>query len=202
MEPNQVSRMNPFDKWAATYDQSITQPFFFGPIQAAMLDLVGRQMSTSTPTTILDIGCGTGRLLRSAANRWPGACLFGLDVSAPMIAEASRRMTNATLLTAPAEAIPLPDTSIDLALSSLSFHHWTDQLKSLSEIARVLRPGGYFCLADQTPPAWVARRLRSNTNTLEGIRAKIQQIGLVGKDERFLLGRFVSITITQKPVHR
>jgi ubiquinone/menaquinone biosynthesis C-methylase UbiE len=62
---------NHFDKWAATYDESITQRMFFGPVQSAMLDLIQRTNIVQAPGTILDIGCGTGRLLRSAQQRWP-----------------------------------------------------------------------------------------------------------------------------------
>src|SRR5437879_4726343 len=51
---------------------------------------------------------------------------------------------------AAAEALPYPDQTADLVLSSLSFHHWAAQQKGLQEIARVLRPAGWFCLADHT----------------------------------------------------
>jgi ubiquinone/menaquinone biosynthesis C-methylase UbiE len=114
-----------------------------------------------------------------------------------MIEEAARRMPLAAWHAAPAEAIPLPDESVDLALSSLSFHHWTDQAKGLREIGRVLRPGGWFCLTDQTMPGWLARLLRSRSSTAARIRGLIRDAGLSGKSER-TWGRFIFIELAQK----
>jgi trans-aconitate methyltransferase len=75
-----------------TYEQSILQRAFFGPIQAALLDLIRRSDSVHAPSSILDVGCGTCHLLRSAAVRWPQARRIGVDLSVPMIKEAARRM--------------------------------------------------------------------------------------------------------------
>jgi ubiquinone/menaquinone biosynthesis C-methylase UbiE len=60
-----------------------------------------------------------------------------------------------------AEALPLPDASIDLAISTISFHHWHDQKAGVREIARVLRPEGYFALADLSYPGWSTPVFRS-----------------------------------------
>lgn len=51
-------------------------------------------------------------------------------------------MPEATFYVGMAESIPLPGNSVDLVFSTLSFHHWSDQMKGLREIVRVLRPGG------------------------------------------------------------
>jgi SAM-dependent methyltransferase len=51
----------------------------------------------------------------------------------------------------------LDDASVDLAFSTISFHHWSDQMAGIREIARVLRPGGGFIFADQSWPTWICR---------------------------------------------
>src|SRR5439155_13683840 len=112
----------------------------------------------SEPTAVLDVGCGSGRLLRSAHARWPNARLVGVDPSEGMIA-AGRALTRAELYVAGAEAIPIPDRSIDLAFSTIAFHHWADPARGLHEVARVLRPGGRFVLIDNIGPDWLARQL-------------------------------------------
>jgi len=138
-----------FDRWAATYEQSFLQRWFFDRVHAKMLDLLVRAVP-EPPKRVLDVGCGTGRLLRAASARWPAAQLLGVDPASQMIAEARRLAPHAVFEIASAEGLPFPDETADLVISSLSFHHWVDQHRGLQEIARVLRPGAWFCLADHT----------------------------------------------------
>ncbi len=49
---------------------------------------------------------------------------------------------------AAADALSFPDASFDLGFSIISLHHWPDPLAGLREICPVMRPGGYFVLAD------------------------------------------------------
>jgi ubiquinone/menaquinone biosynthesis C-methylase UbiE len=136
-----------FNRWAGTYENSLVQ-FFIDRLHRDALTLLGKQMAGHAPDAIADIGCGTGRLLRNAARRWPAAHLIGVDHSPGML-EVARRLTPAGVFYAgSAGALPLPDDSVDAALSTLSIHHWDEPLTGMREIVRVLRPGGYFCLAD------------------------------------------------------
>jgi malonyl-CoA O-methyltransferase len=80
-----------------------------------------------TPTGILDIGCGTGRLLRRMQARWPSAALVGVDLGEGMVAQAREQISSATIYLAPAEHLPLENDSVDLVTSTVSFHHWSDQ---------------------------------------------------------------------------
>src|ERR1039458_6497451 len=63
------SKTNPdverFNRWAASYDKSFMQKLLFGPVQSQMLDLLIREGPKDPPGCIIDIGCGTGRLLRA-----------------------------------------------------------------------------------------------------------------------------------------
>ena len=47
-----------------------------------------------------------------------------------------------------AESLPFADGSFDLIFSTMTFHHWADQQKSIGEVKRVLAPGGRWLLAD------------------------------------------------------
>ncbi|MGO8950790.1 MAG: class I SAM-dependent methyltransferase [Ktedonobacterales bacterium] len=144
-----------FEEWSHTYEDSWMQRSFFNRVHLAVLDLAA---TLPTPATLLDVGCGTGRLLRAAAARWPDAQLIGVDPAQGMAEEAQRLTPGATIRRGLAESLPVPDASVDLAVSTMSSHHWRDQAKGMSEIARVLRPGGHFILADFGLPqvlAWV-----------------------------------------------
>jgi ubiquinone/menaquinone biosynthesis C-methylase UbiE len=186
-----------FDRWAATYDQSILQRLYFIPIHSKMLDLLVREGLTDAPSCIIDVGCGTGRLLRAASARWPQAQLVGVDRAEKMVAEATRLNPNAIFRLAPAESLPFPDQTADIVLSSLSFHHWANQKKGLQEIVRVLRPGGFFCLADHNV-ILLAKLFGERVKSREQIRALMISAGLTVRQQQRLGMRFVLITLAQK----
>lgn len=135
-----------FDSWSRRYDRSWLQPVLFDPVQKALVAAVAPR----APKDVLDIGCGTGRLLERLGAALPGARMVGIDASAGMLAAAHQRRPGLDLTRGTAEALPYPGRSFDLVTSTLSFHHWSDQATAVSEIHRVLRPGGWFALADAT----------------------------------------------------
>lgn len=187
---NDSSDAHDFDKWSRTYEESRLQALYFDRVQRAVLDLVTRRTEDRAPESILDVGCGTGRFLRKAAQRWPAARLVGVDPSQGMIEVARRLTPGATLHMASAESLPLPDASVDMAVTTMSFHHWKDRAAGVREIARVLRPGGQFCLADAGLPALVARLLHHmQGNSFAQWRALLESAGLtVMAQKRRLLG--------------
>ncbi len=113
------------------------------------------------PGRILDVGCGTGYLLRQLAFRCPHAVeLAGVDPAPAMIAAARTMAPDGRLrwLEGTAEQLPFPEGSFDLVVSTTSFDHWADQQVGLVQCARVLAPGGWLVLADLFS-AWLAPTL-------------------------------------------
>jgi ubiquinone/menaquinone biosynthesis C-methylase UbiE len=109
------------------------------------------------PRRILDVGCGTGYLLREFAVRAPEAVeLAGIDPAPSMIetARATAKDDRLQFSTGVAERLPYPGDAFDLVLSTTSFDHWADQQAGLTECGRVLAPGGHLVLADQFS-AWL-----------------------------------------------
>lgn len=99
-----------------------------------------------TPGSVLDLGCGTGHGAAALAARWPGARVIALDASPAMLGEAARREGSARIerLLADAEAIPLPDASVDLVFSNLVLP-WCEDIDAVfTEVARILKPRGLF----------------------------------------------------------
>jgi ubiquinone/menaquinone biosynthesis C-methylase UbiE len=183
-----------FDEWAQTYDRSFLQRLFFGPIHSRMLDMCDSQ--GAPPKSVLDIGCGTGRLLFAAKVPWPKAKFAGVDPAPRMLEAAKRLNPNADFKVSTAEALPFPDQSADLVLSSMSFHHWEDQPGALREIARVLAPGGRFCLADHT--AVLANLHGENAKSGKQIRRMFEDAGLPAIAQKRMWSRFVLISVGRK----
>ena len=96
---------------------------------------------------LLDVGCGPGAALEHAAAR--GAEVAGVDPSPAMADRASRRVPRAEIKVGSAEAIPFPDDRFDVVISISSFHHWADPDAGLTEILRVLAPGGRLLIAER-----------------------------------------------------
>jgi len=145
-QPDGARDVTEFDQRAATYDDG-----WRGAWHGEIVTRVGGIARKVAPgaETILDVGCGTGRLLADLAAMRPDATLIGVD-PAPAMVEAARQRAAGRfeVKQAAAEALPLPDSSVDLALSVLSFDHWADQEAGLKEVRRVLRPGGVVVVAD------------------------------------------------------
>jgi ubiquinone/menaquinone biosynthesis C-methylase UbiE len=138
-----------FDEWAPQYERHWMQRVVFDPIQSTLLNLASEQVPK--PRSILDVGCGTGRLLRTASQRFPDAVLEGVDPAPQMVEHAIGLLPpNAPIhfQQATAEALPFADGQFDLVFSTMTFHHWADQKKGVTEVARVLAPGGRWLLAD------------------------------------------------------
>jgi ubiquinone/menaquinone biosynthesis C-methylase UbiE len=115
--------------------------------RAVDLCLVG----VPAPRRILDVGCGTGYLLRQLAARVPTATrLVGVDAAPSMISVAEAAATDARVRfsAGTAEHLPHPDAGFDLVVTTTSFDHWANQQAGLGECARVLKPGGRLVLAD------------------------------------------------------
>ncbi len=101
----------------------------------------------------MDLGCGEGTLtLRLASFCAPGD-VYGLDSSERCLRlarekAASLEYPNLSFLHGSAEAIPLPDASVDFVHARLVFQHLSRPANALSEIRRVLSPGGVLVVED------------------------------------------------------
>lgn len=128
---------------------------------------VGRQLLdnldvlSSKPSTVLDLGCGTGYFSAALRRRYPGARYIGLDLAQGMVEYARTRCPeDAVFLVGDAEALPLATSSVDLVFSSLAVQ-WCHRPRHLfAELARVLRPGGCCVFTSLGPDT--LRELRSS----------------------------------------
>jgi ubiquinone/menaquinone biosynthesis C-methylase UbiE len=111
---------------------------------AANARLAERLSELTTGDAVVDIGCGPGVASRRAARL--AAEVIGVDPAPVMLRFArflTRRSTHPVRYAeGSAEALPLPDSSVTVAWSIASVHHWNDLDAGLQEAQRVLKPGG------------------------------------------------------------
>ena len=133
---------------------------------------------------ILDLGCGPAMLLPELAKALPRARLVGMDPSGAMLELARRVLEEAgpgafELKAGRAEDIPLEDASVDVVISLKNLHEWEDAPEGMSEVSRVLRPGGNLLLRDANKgyPYW---RLRLLVGWLRLTKGRIATHGYLG----------------------
>lgn len=158
-----------FDRRAASYERDWAAGWH-RQVTERMAELV--LATVPTPVRALDVGCGTGALLRMLAARLPEAVEFvGVDAARGMVA-AGRSLPDLDprieLVQATAERLPFRTASFDLVVSTTSFDHWADQLRGLEECARTLGDDGRLVLADLfggwlAPTTVLGRRGRTRT---------------------------------------
>jgi ubiquinone/menaquinone biosynthesis C-methylase UbiE len=89
--------------------------------------------------TVLDVGAGTGKLTRLLLPFGPR--VIAVEPVPEMLAKLREVVPDAEAMAAPAEALPLPDASVD-AITVAQAMHWFDHERALPELHRVLRPSG------------------------------------------------------------
>ena len=143
-------------RWAPYYDL-VTNLMTLG--QARRLRKTTVDQALIKPgDSVLDVGCGTGEVTLLAKIRAKQGSVYGIDPAPEMIAvarkKASRKGLEIDFRVGVIEALPFPDSSIDVVTSSLMMHHLPQDLKErgLVEIYRVLKPGGRLLIADFMRP--------------------------------------------------
>jgi ubiquinone/menaquinone biosynthesis C-methylase UbiE len=193
--PTKRNAIGHFQRLSSTYERSWLQPRLFEPAQQAVLKVMEEHI-LDQPNTVLDVGSGTGRLLRLIHERWPDAKLMGVDPTPGMVETARQLTSAATFEEGFAEALPKPDASIDVVVSTFTFHHWSDQGAGLREVVRVLRPGGYFILADAVLPAWLTLLFpQSHFKSPALVQNLFQQAGLRMLQQQSVVHDWVLITV-------
>ena len=126
---------------AAAYDR------LTGWLLGSFYDGIAADIIATVPSgaSVLDVGCGPGHLTRRLTAS--GFDVTGIDLDPAMIERATAR-GGGHYLAADAASLPFEDGAFDLAVSTLSMHHWADANAGIAEVGRVVRPGGRVLVWD------------------------------------------------------
>jgi ubiquinone/menaquinone biosynthesis C-methylase UbiE len=140
-----------FDRWARTYDAGRITSWFHYTQRLAM-----EQLEIGAHSRVLDVGCGTGYATRYAGLLVTSGQACGVDISHAMI-ERARAQTSPDLAArvefrqGSSASLPYSDKSFTHLLCTNSFHHYPDPMQALSEMKRVLVPGGQIAVLENAP---------------------------------------------------
>ena len=141
---------------AERYDHQVEVLFGGGAAamrRQALVPLRAALQQFGAGARLLDIGCGTGAFLREVKRNHPRLAVTGLDLSAPYLAVARRRLrpwSRVALSEGAAEAMPFADAEFDIVSCLYLFHELPARVRRAvaAEIRRVLKPGGVLIFVD------------------------------------------------------
>lgn len=150
----QVAEM--FDDIAHRYD--FMNRFLSAGIDKGWRRKALKELLPLKPRTLLDVATGTADVALMAADTLKPERIVGIDISEGMLEHGRRKVGEAglssmiELRTGDSEAIGFPDGSFDAATVSFGVRNFADLVKGLSEIRRVLKPGGRLVVLEFSKP--------------------------------------------------
>jgi phosphoethanolamine N-methyltransferase len=162
-DPAKQTRGRTLDHAAGLYDT--LSPLVTLGREPRMHRRVVSLLALDRDNAVLDVGCATGTLTAMIARQCQetGGTVVGVDAAAKMIDVARRKhgdQPNLSFAAVLAEQLPYDDGSFDRVISTFFFHHVDRELKerSLAEMHRVLRPGGFAIVVDvDVPTHWFGK---------------------------------------------
>lgn len=144
-----------FDKRASSYDDG-----FEGKLSKKFYTSLLKQVKLTQEMNVLDVGCGTGMLLRKMADRCEIKG-YGIDVEENMIAEAKKKCPEMNIQISKSEAMPFDSETFDVLTACMAYHHFSDKEGFAKEAARVLKSGGSLYIADPRFPYVVRKTINA-----------------------------------------
>lgn len=151
-----------FDSLASTYESYRLSGWY-----QAHNQLILKSLKIHPQDTVLDIGCGTGWLLRKIAKTCNSFTGIGIDISSQMIAEARKKaaadkLSNLLFINDDWEAMPADYPSlpqVNLVVCASAFHYFSNPLVTLQKVCARLRPGGKLYLLERNMSRSLLTRL-------------------------------------------
>ena len=170
-----------FNQQADTYDEDI-----HGQHARTLYPVLLSKLAHIPFQRALDLGCGTGEMMKMLLQVDDQRELYGIDLSEKMLSVAESKLSGKVrLVLGDSEHLPFADNFFDVVYCNDSFHHYPAPEKVIQEVKRVLKPGGTFLIGDCWQP-WVGRAIMNfyMRHSREGdvkIYSKEEMISLLSK---------------------
>jgi len=140
-----------FDKMAFSYDGSIA-----GKASQRFYRLLLDQVEVHHGASVLDVGCGTGTILKCLSER-VDIIGYGIDAEENMIQEAKNKCPSMRILVCDCTKTPFENGQFDVITVCMAYHHFADQEGFAKEAARIIQPGGSLYIADPHFPVIIRK---------------------------------------------
>jgi malonyl-CoA O-methyltransferase len=147
---DELDPLEAYQLWADTYDDAEHNALLYADVRAVHPLIARHRLSGKA---VLDAGCGTGRNLEALGHDKP-RLVAAVDFSQKMIEGIGSKAGNSPSITvqiARLESLPYKDAQFDFALCTLVLDHVADLRRGVSELSRVLRPGGAMVISSFHP---------------------------------------------------
>jgi SAM-dependent methyltransferase len=165
---------------AALYDHVVRRVYYQGlerTVTRAVLD----RLEALQPKSLLEVGCGAGRLLSRIAQREAITDIVGIDLSPYLLERAARRLRGrrVRLVHADGMHVPADEGAFDAVIASHYVGHLPATLRSgaVAELVRVVRPGGHVLVLDHrwhpSPASVHVRELPHSSRDVGAARLRV-----------------------------
>jgi ubiquinone/menaquinone biosynthesis C-methylase UbiE len=189
-----------YNQGAGVYDTGLDWLFgaFYEDEQRVREDMIG-MLELAPGDRVLETGCGTGKDSVLLAERiGESGELFVQDISIEMLRLARERLADSPapveFVLSNASYLPFADDVFDAAFHFGGVNTFSELRRALSEITRVVRPGGRVVVGDEGLAPWLRRKLFGrilvNANPLYAHRPPLEHLPVVARDVtvRWILG--------------
>ena len=137
-----------FNQQADTYDEDI-----HGQHARTLYPVLLSKLAHIPFQRALDLGCGTGEMMKMLLQSDDQRELYGIDLSEKMLSVAEGKLSGKVqLVLGDSEHLPFVDNFFDVVYCNDSFHHYPAPENVIREVQRVLKPGGTFLIGDCWQP--------------------------------------------------
>ena len=176
-----------FDKRAEKYDDH-----FEGKLSKVFYQLIYENIDLPDSAEVLDVGCGTGTILKGLAQNH-NIKGHGIDVEPAMLKIAKEKCADMDIQLCSCDSTPFADGTFDAIVACMAYHHFPDKRAFEKEAFRIIKTGGKLYIADPNFPKAIRKIINFLVRNLNGEFFSSDEI-----IERFKQAGFLPLDVKKK----